>query len=150
MFRHIKNYIRPAATTPNGGSHGAPSSAQPFPLEWGKQPAGDPGKIDGQRISQMRADISLELMARTQQANMWISPTPPPGEGVILKVAPGEFISRPKTLKQTNDPFYRAGVELNAKVSSFRFQAEATHYVLNSDPGYDQYQGQSCHLFVEP
>ena len=72
----------------------------------------------------MRADISLELMARTQQANMWISPTPPPGEGAILKVAPGEFISRPKTLKQTNDPFYRAGVELNAKVSSSRSQVK--------------------------
>ena len=124
MFQHIKNYIRPAVTTPNGGNHAAPSSPQPFPLEWGKYPAGDPRKIDGQRFSQMRADISLELMARTQQANMWISPTPPAGEGVILKVAPGEFISRPKSLKQTNDPFYRAGVELNAKVSSFHSQVE--------------------------
>ena len=122
MFQHIKNYIRPAATTPHGGSHEAPSSAKPVHLGLGKYPAGDPRNVDGQRFSQMRADISLEQMARTQQANMWIVPMPPPGEGVILKVAPGEFISRPKTLKQTNDPFYRAGVELNAKVSSFCFK----------------------------
>ena len=65
----------------------------------------------------MRADILLELMAKTQEANMWISPNPPPGEGAIFKVSPGEFITRPASLKQTNHPLYQAGVELNSKVS---------------------------------
>jgi len=118
MFSHVKNYIKPSSTKPQDG--GIPSIPMPPPPIHTNNNSTNHSRrntfADSQRFSQMRADILLELMAKTQEANMWISSNPPPGEGAIFKVSPGQFISRPASLKQSNHSFYQAGVELNAKV----------------------------------
>ena len=65
----------------------------------------------------MSATVNLMRMAQIQQRYMWCVPHPPPGEGAVYKVKPGEFITHPESLKQNNDPFFEAAVELNSRVS---------------------------------
>ena len=65
----------------------------------------------------MSATVNLMRMTQIQQRYMWCLPHPPPGEGAVYKVKPGEFITHPESLKQNNDPFYEAAVELNSRVS---------------------------------
>ena len=121
MLRRLKEYARPgAATALNGEKSKFVSAPQPFSLTQRDTPESRNRNNDLQRISQMRANISLELAARIQEANLWISSPPPPGEGAILKIAPGDFISKPKALKEENQPLYRAAENLNAKVCLYR------------------------------
>ena len=117
MFQRMKDYIRPGAARALDGGNAAPSTS-PGQFQSMQRDFSESHNrtTDLRRISQMRANISLELIARIQEANLWISSPPPPGEGAVLKVAPGDFISKPKTLKKDNHPFYQAAEKLNAKV----------------------------------
>ena len=122
MFKHLKDYIRPGAAHPsNGGAIEAVNTtpSQPLAPITPNRFNFQSGSTSAQRVSQMRADISLEWMARTQEANLWISSPPVPGEGAILKIGPGAFISKPRTLKEHNHPFYQAAVSINVKVCLF-------------------------------
>ena len=117
MFQHLKDYMRPgAAQATNKDTAGSivasqiPHSIQQDGFEKRKR------ETELQRMSQMRADISLELLARKQEANLWITSPPPLGEGAVLKIAPGEFISKPKSLKENNHPLFKAAETLNTKV----------------------------------
>lgn len=66
----------------------------------------------------MSATVNLMRMTQIQQRYMWCLPHPPPGEGCVYKVKPGEFITHPESLRQNNDPFFEAAAELNSRVSS--------------------------------
>ena len=117
MFEHLKDYIRPgAAKATSRDTTGSVIPSQP--PHWMQQdgPENRNRENELQRMSQMGADISLELLTRKQEANLWITSPPPPGEGAILRIAPGEFISKPKSLKENNHPLFKAAETLNTKV----------------------------------
>ena len=122
MFQHLKEYVRPgAADKANVTTVESPAPAQLPPQKRMTLPAGDYRYSNYRNSSRpemakMKAEVSLGHMAQRQRVKLWISPTAPPGEGVVLKVAPGEFISYPRELKEKNDPFYHATIQLNAKV----------------------------------
>ena len=122
MLRRLNRYVRPGAASVFDENLNAagPSAQVSQPTQQDLQHR-DQGKTDLQRFSQMRADISLELLGRIQEANLWISSSPPHGEGAVLKVETGEFISKPTVLKENNDSLYKAAELLNAKVCSFFF-----------------------------
>lgn len=158
MFSHVKNYIKPSSTKPqDGGTLTVPMPPMPPPPVHtnsnSRINSANPSRrntfADSQRFSQMRADILLELMAKTQEANMWISSNPPPGEGAIFKVSPGEFISRPASLKQSNHPFYLAGLELNAKVRYLQVSALSLQMLIHVI-GLDNDQRSCGHLSPQP
>lgn len=124
MFRSVKNYIRPGAEAP--AKNEAAAVPRPFaPMSTSPTPQGSrPGigykqssAINYESMSEMSAAVNLMRMAQIQQRNMWVLRPYTSGEGAVLKVKPNEFISYPETLKSTNDPFFHAASELNARVS---------------------------------
>ena len=129
MFKSVKNYIKPEKDVPSGGNDVLPMSRNPIPrshttsAHTSRPPTGGYGRASGATsfsdMGLMSATVNLMRMAQIQQRYMWCVPQPPPGEGAVYKVKPGEFITQPESLKLNNDPFFEAAVELNSRVSSY-------------------------------
>lgn len=129
MFKSVKNYIKPQKDAPSKGNDVLPtSSTTPVPRSYAatprgsRPPTGGYGRASGATsfsdMGLMSATVNLMRMTQIQQRYMWCLPQPSPGEGAVYKVKPGEFITHPESLKQNNDPFFEAAVELNSRVSS--------------------------------
>ena len=129
MFKSVKNYIKPEKDVPSKGNNVLPTSinhhvprSHPPSSHASRPPTGGYGRASGATsfsdMGLMSATVNLMRMAQIQQRYMWCLPQPPPGEGAVYKVKPGEFITQPESLKQNNDPFFEAAVELNSRVSS--------------------------------
>ena len=129
MFKSVKNYIKPEKDAPSKGNNVLPTTAStqatrsyPTSAHTSRPPTGGYGRASGATsfsdMGLMSATVNLMRMAQIQQRYMWCVPHPPPGEGAVYKVKPGEFITHPESLKQNNDPFFEAAVELNSRVSS--------------------------------
>ena len=129
MFKSVKNYIKPEKDVPSKGNDVLPMCRTPVPrshptsAHTSRPPTGGYGRASGATsfsdMGLMSATVNLMRMAQIQQRYMWCVPQPPPGEGAVYKVKPGEFITQPESLKQNNDPFFEAAVELNSRVSSW-------------------------------
>lgn len=128
MFKSVKNYIKPEKDAPSKGNNVLPTTAStpatrshPTSAHTSRPPTGGYGRASGATsfsdMGLMSATVNLMRMAQIQQRYMWCVPHPPPGEGAVYKVKPGEFITHPESLKQNNDPFFEAAVELNSRVS---------------------------------
>lgn len=129
MFKSVKNYIKPEKDAPSKGGNVLPmttttpmSRSHPASAHTSRPPTGGYGRASGATsfsdMGLMSATVNLMRMTQIQQRYMWCLPNPPPGEGAVYKVKPGEFITHPQSLKQHNDPFFEAAVELNSRVSS--------------------------------
>ena len=129
MFKSVKNYIKPQKDAPSKGNDVLPTSTNnPVPRSYATTPRGSRpptagyGRASGATsfsdMGLMSATVNLMRMTQIQQRYMWCLPQPPAGEGAVYKVKPGEFITHPESLKQNNDPFFEAAVELNSRVSS--------------------------------
>ena len=129
MFKSVKNYIKPGKEAPSKGNDVLPTAnSTPIPRSYAttphgsRPPTGGYGRAGGTTsfsdMGLMSATVNLMRMTQIQQRYMWCLPQPPPGEGAVYKVKPGEFITHPESLKQNNDPFFEAAVELNSRVSS--------------------------------
>ena len=129
MFKSVKNYIKPGKDDPSKGNDVLPMTtttpvtrSHPTSAHTSRPPTGGYGRASGATsfsdMGLMSATVNLMRMTQIQQRYMWCLPQPPPGEGAVYKVKPGDFITHPESLKQNNDPFFEAAVELNSRVSS--------------------------------
>ena len=130
MFKSVKNYIKPGKeeTLPQRNDVLPTATSTPGPRSYAtsphtsRPPTGGYGRASGATsfsdMGLMSATVNLMRMTQIQQRYMWCLPQPPPGEGAVYKVKPGEFITHPESLKHNNDPFFEAAVELNSRVSS--------------------------------
>lgn len=130
MFKSVKNYIKPGKEATSKGNDVLPTTATTTPAtrsyapspHTSRPPTGGYGRASGATsfsdMGLMSATVNLMRMTQIQQRYMWCLPNPPPGEGAVYKVKPGEFITHPESLKQNNDPFFEAAVELNSRVSA--------------------------------
>ena len=129
MFKSVKNYIKPGKEAPSKGNDVLPTATSgPVPRSYpstphaSRPPTGGYGRASGTTsfsdMGLMSATVNLMRMTQIQQRYRWCLDPPPPGEGTVYKVKPGEFITYPESLKKNNDPFYEAAVELNSRVSS--------------------------------
>lgn len=129
MFKSVKNYIKPGKEAPPAKSNDVLPTATSTPVprshattpHASRPPTGGYGRASGATsfsdMGLMSATVNLMRMSQIQQRYMWCLPQPPPNEGAVYKVKPGEFITHPESLKQHNDAFYEAAVELNSRVS---------------------------------
>ena len=129
MFKSVKNYIKPGKEAPSKGNDVLPTATStPVPRSYAttphasRPPTGGYGRASGATsfsdMGLMSATVNLMRMTQIQQRHLWCLPQPPANEGAVYKVKPGEFITHPESLKQTNDAFFEAAVELNSRVSS--------------------------------
>lgn len=74
------------------------------------------GDVETHSLLQLKAGMMVEYVWQQQRRNMWSMGQP--GEGVILKMARGEYVCAPRSLANELNGFYDAVRAMNVRVSS--------------------------------
>lgn len=104
--------------------HGEPSYAAASgsePLSWRSgrlstsNGSSDTQSLEGGVLRNERANIMANWLHSKQEEYIWT--TGSPGEGVVLKVAKGQYVCAPTELRNDSSPFFDMVALLNIRVS---------------------------------